>query len=198
VDGTIRLAQALNAINPGAPLVFSSSVSTYGDTTSLKRPVTVDVPQHALDIYADTKIQAEKRLREVYPQTTVLRISGISVPAFQEPPPVWPFMADQRIEFIHRDDVVAALCNAASAKQASGCVFNIAGGRTWRTTGKQYVADYYGILGVPIEEAKFQDKPGWCDWYNTTDSQRVLKYQNTPYKTYLDQIRTEVEKLMQA
>ena len=37
---------------------------------------------------------------------TILRISGISVPAFLAPPPVWPFTAGQRIEFVARDDVV--------------------------------------------------------------------------------------------
>ena len=127
----------------------------------------------------------------------ILRISGVSVPSIQSPPEVWPFMTDQRIEFIHRGDVVTALCAAAGVGGTSGQVFNIAGGVTWRTTGRAYIKDYYDLLGVPIEEAHFQEHPGWCDWYDTEESQRVLRYQNISYQAYLGQLRDEIEKMMQ-
>ena len=197
VEGTARVAEVLKRTNPDAALVFSSSVNTYGDTTAAKPPITVDRPQQALDIYAESKIAAEKYLRESYPNVIILRISGISVPSIQSPPEVWPFMANQRIEFIHRDDVVTALCAAVREERTKGHVFNIAGGPTWRTTGRAYVKDYYDLLGVPIEEARFQEWPGGYDWYDTKESQRVLHYQNTPYQTYLNQLHTEIEKMMQ-
>jgi len=197
VDGTTRMAEALKKANPSAPLVFSSSVSIYGDTTRAKPPIAVGHPQQALDIYAESKIAAERSLRESYPSAVILRISGISVPSIQSPPEVWPFMVDQRIEFIHRDDVVTALCNAVKMKEAKGQVFNIAGGTTWRTKGKTYIKDYYDLLDVPIEEACFQEHPGWCDWYDTKESHRILRYQNTPYQAYLGQLRAEIEKMMQ-
>ena len=196
VEGTARV-EALKQDNPNAPLVFSSSVSIYGDTTGVKPSVTVDHPQQALDIYAESKIAAERSLRESYPNAVILRISGISVPSIQSPPEVWPFMANQRIEFIHRDDVVRALCAVARVEGTKGQVFNIAGGVTWRTTGRPYIKDYYDLLGVPIEEARFQEYPGWCDWYDTGESQRVLCYQNTSYQAYLGQLRDEIEKMMQ-
>ncbi|MBA7557735.1 hypothetical protein ES705_50505 [subsurface metagenome] len=106
-------------------------------------------------------------------------------------------MADQRIEFVHRDDVVTALCAAARMEEAKGQVFNIAGGDTWRTTGQAYTKDFYDLLGVPIEDARFQDEPGWCDWYDTGESQHVLHYRNTSYQAYLGQLRDEIEKMMQ-
>ena len=197
VDGTIRLAEALGQASPGASLVFSSSVTTYGDTTEATPPITVDQPQLPLDIYAESKIASEKSLLQVYPEAVMLRISGISVPSIQFPPEVWPFMAKQRIEFIHRDDVVTALCAALDAEEAQGRVFNIAGGPTWQTTGHGYVKDYYELLGVPIEEASFREDPGWCDWYDTEDSQRVLNYQNTSYQAHLGKLRAEVEEMME-
>ena len=196
VEGTSRLAEALRKSNPNAALVFTSSVSTYGDTTNQKLPVSVAHSQQALDIYAESKIAAEKSLRESCPNAIILRISGISVPSVQSPPDVWPFMADQRIEFVHRDDVVAAICAAVRNEAAKGKVFNIAGGSTWRTAGKAYVKDYFDLLSVPIEEAQFQDKPGWCDWYDTEESQRDLGYQQTSYQVYLQQLSDEIQQMM--
>lgn len=197
IEGTVRLAEALRKANPAAPFIFSSSVSTYGDTTGTEQLVTVDHPQRALDIYAESKIIAERLLLESYPNASILRISGISVPSVRSPPEVWPFMADQKVEFVHRDDVATALCNAVQSKEAAGRTFNIAGGDTWHTTGQAYVKDYFDLLGVPIEEAHFQERPGWCDWYDTDDSQRILSYQKTAYQAYLGQIQSEIDKMMQ-
>lgn len=197
VDSTTRLAKALKQTNPEATLVFSSSVATYGDTTGEGAPITIEQPQQAIDIYSESKIAAEKALRQIYPEAVILRITGISVPSIQSPPAVWPFMEDQRIEFIHRDDVVTALCTAVKEKTAKGQVFNIAGGPTWRITGRTYVKDYFDLLGVPLEEAKFLERPGWCDWYDTDASQSILHYQNTSYQDHLDRLRKEVERMME-
>jgi nucleoside-diphosphate-sugar epimerase len=192
---TLSLARGINRVASNTPFVFSSSVNTYGDTTGEEPPIAVEHSQHASDIYAESKIAAEKVLRETCPHAVILRISGISIPAFREPPEAWPFKADQRIEFVHRDDVVTALCASVDAEEARGQVFNVAGGYSWRTTGWSYVKDYYELLGVPIGEASFRDYPGWFDWYDTSTSQRVLKYQNTSYGTYLGQIEAEIRNL---
>jgi nucleoside-diphosphate-sugar epimerase len=197
VDGTIRLAEAVKKNNSDATFVFSSTVATYGDTTSERSPITTGQPQQAIDIYSESKIAAEKSLRQIYPGAVILRISGISVPSIQSPPEVWPFMADQRIEFIHRDDVVNALCATIKEEKAKGRIFNIAGGPTWRTTGQAYVKDYFDLLGVPMDEAHFMEYPGWCDWYDTDASQEILHYQDTSYQNHLDSLRREVERMME-
>ena len=92
--------------------------------------------------------------------------------------------------------MVSALCAAISEQRAKGQVFNIAGDPTWNTTGGAYVQDYFDLLGVPIEEARFMESPGWCDWYDTRASQDILQYQNTTYQAYLDQIRSQIEEMM--
>src|SRR5215813_6689095 len=56
VDGTANIIRAMEARTRDAVLVFSSSVSTYGNTTPEAPPVRVDHPQTALDIYAASKI----------------------------------------------------------------------------------------------------------------------------------------------
>ena len=198
VDGTMNIIRALEANAREAVLVFSSSVSTYGDTTSETPPVRVTHPQIALDIYAESKIASERLVRQAQLPTVVLRIAGIAVPALQEPPPVWPFTAEQRLEMVHREDVVTALYKALITPAAQGKTLNIAGGATWQTSGRQYVADLYEILGVPLEMAAFrgQDGPGWVDWYDTAESQRLLDYQHHSYTSYLEALRAEVERML--
>jgi len=198
VDGTANIIRAMEARARDAVLVFSSSVSTYGDTTSETPPVRVDHPQTALDIYAASKIASERLVRQSQLPTVVLRIAGIAVPVLQEPPPVWPFTAEQRLEMVHREDVVTALYKALVTPGAQGKTLNIAGGATWQTSGGQYVADHYELLGVPLDLAAFRgrDEPGWFDWYDTAESQRLLDYQHHSYTSYLETLRAEVERML--
>jgi nucleoside-diphosphate-sugar epimerase len=196
VDGTSHIVHALEHLAPHATLVFSSSISTYGDTTQEPPPVGVSHTQRAIDVYAESKIVGEQILRDSRANWVILRIAGIAVPAFQEPPAIWPFMPDQRVELVHRDDVVTAIHHATSARAARGKIFNIAGGATWQISGGEYVERLYDLLGVPFEEATFRTSPGWVDWYDTRESQQFLRYQNTPYGTFLAQIEAEVARLM--
>ena len=196
VDGTARIVQALEALAPDAVLVFSSSVSTYGDTMHEEPPIRVTHPQRAIDMYAESKIAGEQVLLSSHASWIILRIAGIAVPAFQEPPAVWPFMADQRVELVHRDDVVTAIHRATTCPAARRSILHIAGGPSWQTTGRSYVKQLYDLMGVPWEEARFRDAPGWMDWYDTAAAQQLLAYQNTPYEAFLAQIKAEVARLM--
>jgi nucleoside-diphosphate-sugar epimerase len=197
VGGAEKIVKAMTESNPGAMLVFTSSISTYGDTAAEDPPVTIEHSQSAIDIYADSKIAGEQLLRESsLKNTVVLRIAGIVVPAFLEPPEPWPFMIDQRVEMVHRDDVVDALVSAARTPEAGGKVFNIGGGPTWQLRGRDYVRDFYEFMGAPDDDAVYRDSPGWMDWYDTEESQRILGYQNRSYQHYSDEMRAIVEAMM--
>jgi nucleoside-diphosphate-sugar epimerase len=198
VDGTANIIAAMEALAPQAVLVFSSSVSTYGDTTADTPPVAVTHAQTALDLYAESKIASEHLVHAARLDTVVLRIAGIAVPVLQEPPEVWPFTAEQRLEMVQRDDVVLALYKALITPAARRQTLNIAGGATWQTTGRQYVTDLYDIIGVSLELAQFRSpsEPGWVDWYDTAASQSLLDYQQHSYTSYLDTLRAEVERML--
>ncbi len=197
VAGTQNIIDAMEATNPGARLVFTSSISTYGDTSAEDPPVRTSHAQSAIDIYADSKIEGERLIRaSSLDNATVLRIAAIAVPAFLEPPTPWPFMEDQRIEMVHRDDVADALFASASAPDAGDKVFNIGGGPTWQLRGRDYVRDFFDVMGAPVELATYRDAPGWVDWYDTDDSQRILGYQNRSYQHYIGEMQAIIQEMM--
>ena len=198
VGGTQNIIAAMESENPGARLVFTSSISTYGDTSAEEPPVRVGHSQSAIDIYADSKIEGEKLIRDSsLDNTVVLRIAGISVPAFLEPPNPWPFMEDQRVEMVHRDDVADALFASVSAPDAGGRVLNIGGGPSWQLRGHDYVRDFFEVMGAPLEMATYRDSPGWMDWYDTEESQRILGYQNRSYQHYIGEMQAIIQKMME-
>lgn len=193
VQGTANVIAALETESPDAHLVLSSSVCVYGDTSAAQPPIGVSSPLHAFDLYAESKIQAERLVMAGRSPYAVLRISGISVPAFLEPPPVWPFRADQRLEFVCRSDVVAALAACVETEKAAGKLFNVAGGPTWRMLGAEYVARFNEVMGLSPEDAQYSERAGYFDWYDTGESQAILGYQQTSFRQFLERLEEAVE-----
>ena len=195
IDATKKIIEILK---PGASarIVFASSVTTYGDTSGENPPITTSHPQKPVSIYARSKIEAEKIICSSGCPYTILRISGISIPAFLEPPDVWPFTPSQRMEFINRMDVVNAFFQSIIRNEAKETILNIAGGNSWQMRGEEYVRAIYEVMGVSLEEANYKDDPGSFDWYDTTESQHLLGYQDTPFSQFLKLLRQEVEAFM--
>lgn len=196
VEGTRNISESLKSQQSGATLVFTSSISTYGDTSKEPDSIKINQPQNAIDIYAESKIAGEQILIRSGVNFVILRIASIAVPAFLEPPEPWPFTPDQRVEMVHRDDVADAIKTAVDTEEAVGNVFNIAGGSTWRLTGRDYVRDFFNFMGAPVEMAIYREKPGWNDWYDTVESQKILNYQNRSYAYYSGEMKAIVEEMM--
>jgi nucleoside-diphosphate-sugar epimerase len=195
VHATQTLIEMLKQ-TPSAHLVFASSVTTYGDTTKENPPIVASYAGNPTSIYARSKIEAENIIRSSGCPYTILRISGISIPTFMEPPDVWPFTPDQRMEFINRDDVVTAIFQSSVRSQARETVLNIAGGPSWQMLGKEYVQAIYDVMGVPAEEAVYLDGPGSFDWYDTSESQNILGYQETSFSRFIHLLEQDVAALM--
>jgi UDP-glucose 4-epimerase len=187
-DGTANLVAAIKAAGGGARLVFSSTVATYGNTTDDEPPVGVNHPQNPVDIYGESKIAAEQLILEAGIPYTILRISGVVIPALLDPPDPWPFLRDQRMEFVARADVVTALLAAVQTEEAANKILIIAGGESWRMLGHQYVEKVFELLDVPMEEASFRQTPWWSDWYDTVEAQALLDYQHTSFPEFLEQL----------
>ena len=195
VDGTRNLLSCIEKINPNIHIIFSSSVSIYGKNLD-NSTIHLDNTANPDDHYAKTKYDSEVLVERSNINHTILRISGVSIPVFQEPPSEWPFLPNQKIEFIHRDDVVTSICNSVNNEEAYGQMFNISGGKSWQITGERYVKDYFEILEVEMDNAVYQKEEGHFSWYESSKSNKILQYQNNNYENYLAQIRQDLNNLM--
>jgi len=195
VDGTGAVIDACRQAG-SIPLFFSSSVSTYGDTQTEEPPVGVDHSQQALNIYPESKIASEKLVKEAGIPYTILRIAGIAVPAFLDPPEPWPFMPEQRVEFVAINDLVTAMVSLVDNAGAHGKVFNLGGGKSWQVLGKEYARRYCETLEISFDAQTYYETPGWLDWYDTEESQAVLQYQNTSFDDFHAMLKAAMEEAL--
>lgn len=184
IEGTRSI---LKALNPAIPIIFASSVATYGVPTA--EIVDIDHPQKPIDFYGETKLQSEKDIIENSRPFVLLRISGVSVPALLEIPRPWFFTANQHIEFVHLSDAAKAVVNSVGNEAVTGKILQIAGGRTWQLIGQEYSRAICEAFDFPPESATFQERPCWSGWYDTNKSQRLLQYQNHAFEDFIGQLK---------
>jgi nucleoside-diphosphate-sugar epimerase len=94
---------------------------------------------------------------------------------------------DTRVEFCHPDDLAVAILNAVKYFDAvKGNTLVISGGPDQRMLYRDMVGNIIGIMGLPLPPAeKFTREPYCLDWYDTTRSQELLKYQRKTFADYL-------------
>jgi hypothetical protein len=47
-----------------------------------------------------------------------------------------------------------------------------------------------------MDEMHFLNHPGWFNWYDTAESQRLLKYQNTSLKDFFNELDRAVQEAL--
>lgn len=173
-------------------IIFSSSISVYGITSSEKSPINEAHPLQAHNIYSMSKIIAERLIKESANSYNILRIAPISILDLVELPPIIPYKSNQRVEFIFVEDVAHALVNTIE-KSRLGETYNIAGGESWQMTGAEYIERFYQALGVEVEPF-FSDTYTSVDWYNTKQS-KILCYQKTNFYKFEEKLKLLGEEL---
>lgn len=192
VEGTKSLLDACASLSKVPQVVFASSISVYGDTTGEKGVIGPDHPVKPTDWYAESKVEAEEILFASGLPYVNLRISAIVIPAFLDPPEPWSFQNDQKIELVTLGDLVEAMTSLEKLEKALNRTLIISGGKKWQMTGESYVNRWCEIMEIPTEEMIYMDRPGWLNWYDSSQSQGLLEYQNTAPEAFFKELEAAV------
>jgi len=196
VEGTKILLDVLGDIPKTPDIIFTSSVSVYGDTSREDKLIGPDHQVNPDDWYAESKAKAEDILFSSKMPYVNLRISGVVIPAFLDPPDPWAFQEGQKIELICLSDLTGAMAALAGNSGAVGKTLILAGGKSWQVKGKDYVQRWGEIMEIPYEEMNFPERPGWLNWYDTDESQKLLNYQKTTLEDFYGQLNAAVKEAL--
>lgn len=196
VEGTKALLDTISGLTSPPRVVFTSSVHVYGNTSDEKVLIGPDHPVNPDDWYAESKVEAEQILFSSGVNYANLRISGVVIPAFLDPPEPWAFTADQKIELICLKDLAYAMSVIPDHFDILGKTLILAGGKSWQVTGMTYVKRWGQIMDIPLDEMNFLDHPGWFNWYDTTESQRLLAYQKTSLDDFFQELDHAVQEAL--
>jgi nucleoside-diphosphate-sugar epimerase len=186
VGGTRNLLSAMKAVSTPPKLVFSSSMHVYGKTQDRTPPRTASDPVLPTDHYARHKIACEQMIRASDLRWSVLRLAAAFPLALRLDPGMFDVPLDNRIEFVHTRDVGLALAKASRSEDVWGKTLLIGGGPSCQFYYRDLVQRVLDAIGVGmLPQQAFTSTPFDTDWLDTTESQRLLNYQQRDLDDYI-------------
>lgn len=191
IGGTRNVLELINE-SQGNPLVlFTSSFAVWGHKQSSPPPRTVNCSLEATDNYSRHKIECEQMVRSQSNPWVILRIGAcfdtrnrhIDKEHFRM---MLDTKANNRIEYIHPQDVATAAVNAVERKEAHNKLHLIGGGKSCQITQEQMMNTLLGAAGFTLKERDFGNESFYSDWMDTTESQRILEFQNHSFNSLRD------------
>jgi len=188
VGGTEVVLEA--CARAGAGLVYPSSVTVYGPGRVEGPPRTAEDPLVPTDSYSGHKAECERMIRESGVRWSIMRL-GVSVdPAASQVSAdvlraMFEISPETRMEYVHPADVATAFANLLEAPEAWGRVLLIGGGERCRIRQRDLFDAVFTAAGIgPLPAEAFGDAPYYTDWMDTTESQRLLRYQRHTFDDF--------------
>lgn len=149
VEGTRNVVAALREQNPAPRLVYTSSISVYGDRVDEPSIQVGDALRPSLgDEYAKTKIQAEKLIRNSNLKWTIFRLCGILTDRLKIQPLMFHMPLNTALEWCHAEDAGYALVAALNCDRLGERIFNLGGGARCRTKASDFLKRMFPLFGL--------------------------------------------------
>ena len=191
VGGTRVIVDLLKEKGGHIPFVFTSSAAAFGPTPNATEPLSPEKHEPKPgDVYGETKLQAERLIRESGIDHIILRLSATMYFIFEtsDIKRMFTVPLNNRIEHCHPDDTACAIVNAVkNFDTAKGNTLVVSGGPRLRMLYKDLIGGMLRVMGLPLPPAhKFTKKPYYLDWYDTSKAQKLLRYQKKTFSDYLN------------
>ncbi|CAM4192270.1 NAD-dependent epimerase/dehydratase family protein [Flavobacterium weaverense] len=197
LNGTQNLVKQLEKHSPTAFMMFSSSISVYGDRIVDPYINVGDQLQPSEgDYYATTKIAAEEYIRNSKLDYTIFRLAAImgnhkiSKLMFHQP-------LNTALEIATPRDTARAFVNGIEKQHLlSKRIFNLGGGESCRASYKVFLERSFAIFGLGklnFPEHAFADKNFHCGYYaDGDDLEEIVHFRQD---TLDDYFKMESEKV---
>ena len=197
VIGTQNIIQLLEKTSPEAFLLYSSSISVYGDR--IQNPnISVQDSLNARqeDIYAQTKIESEKLIKKsklnwsVFRLTAIMKNHKMSKLMFHMP-------LSTMIEICTPNDTAKAFTEAIRHRdELSGRVFNLGGGESCYIAYRKFLEKSFCLFGLGtlnFPEHAFAERNFHCGIFVDGDElENILHFRNDSVETYFADVKRSI------
>jgi nucleoside-diphosphate-sugar epimerase len=192
VQGTRNLVEAVQQHAPAAFLLYTSSISVYGDRVATPWIKVSDslCPSEG-DYYAITKIRAEQIVKESGLRWSIFRLTGIFKPTDNFDPLFFHMPLETSLEIATTRDTGFALVQALDCQpELQGRTFNLGGGARCRVVYRDFVDRSFaraGLAGLNFPAEAFAERNFHCGYYADADElEGLLHFQRDSLEDYLD------------
>lgn len=198
VGGTQNIVNAMNKFNPEAFLIYTSSISVYGDRIENPEISILDsLSPSPRDFYAKTKIKAENYIKINTKNFTIFRLSAVMDIRMNLDPLFFHMPLNTPLEIVTAGDVASALVNAVDKKYyLNERIFNLGGGKNCRISYEDFLNKNFKLFGlkkINFPKYAFAEKNFHCGYFKDSKSlDNLLHFQRDTIDDYLEQVAQRV------
>ena len=197
VDGIQNVIKAMESQANPPKLIYTSSVTVYGDRRDnpiikLSDPININTE----DLYASTKVKAEKLIKESKLEYSIFRVSYVLATDVLRFRTVMFYIAlDTSVEIIHAKDVGLALVNAIDSNEIWNNTFNLGGGKLCQILYKDNIDDILEIMGFGrnfLPDETFSKHDSHCGFFDDEEMSyinNILKFQNHTLEDFYKEVK---------
>lgn len=194
--GTQTIIKTIMKLDKKPFLIFSSSVSVYGDRLKNYWIKVGDAlnPSEG-DYYAKTKIATEEMIISSNVPYVIFRLTGImGHPATD--PLMFHMPLDTKLEIASVEDTAYAFIKALEhTEELNGKIFNLSGGKRCRTTYREFIATMFKIYGINVsylKDVSFAEHNFHCGYFKDADKLNdILSFQQDTLESYYNRVKTK-------
>lgn len=198
VWGTHNVVEAMKRYAPDAFLLYSSSVSVYGDRVNNPWIAVGDTlkPSDG-DMYGGSKVTAEKLVENSGLDYSIFRFTGIMSPgqvtSGRIDPMLFHMPLNTSLELATTRDCGFAMARAIyHLGDLKGRTFNLSGGEACRVEYRELLSRTFDVLGMDfskLDENAFATRNFHCGFFKDSDElEQILHFQRDSVETYLQWI----------
>lgn len=194
IDGTQLLLECLEKNSPGCFLLYSSSISVYGDRLEdYWISVNDELKPSKGDNYGKSKIAAEKAIKESKLKWSIFRLTAIM--GNHKPSGLMFFQPlSTKMEIATIEDTGRAFVNALEClEKLEQKVFNLGGGKDCRIQYDEFLERSFrqiGLGGANFPENAFAEQNFHCAYYKDSDVLNdILEFRRDDLEAYLKKER---------
>lgn len=193
MGGTVNVIEAMKAgLSQGRKLVYISSIGVWGNTRRPPPGLKVSDPVNPLTVYGRQKVECEEMVKKSGLDWCILRLAvapPLKGERIETAAALFEIPLDAHLEFVDPRDVGLAVANSVTSSEVWGKTLLIGGGSRNQMLYRDFIKIFWGFLG-PIPEEAFAppDSPGWAEWVDSSESQRLLNYQNHTLQEFVEEM----------
>lgn len=198
--GTENIVEAIKEYNNKCVLMFSSSISVYGDRVknyNIKLGDELNISKG--DYYALIKKETEEMIKKSGINYIIYRLTAImDVPKID--PLMFHMPLDTKIEISSARDTARAFVNGIEhINLLNKNIYNLGGGESCRTTYRELLKNCFKIYGLKysyLDEKAFAEKNFHCGYYIDGDILNdIVNFRQDTLDTYYRYLEKNVSKL---
>jgi UDP-glucose 4-epimerase len=193
VGGTVNVIEAMKAgLSQGRKLIYISSIGVWGNTRRPLPGLKASDPVSPLTVYGRQKVECEDLVKNSGLDWCILRLAvapPLKGDRIETAAVLFEAPLDAHWDFVDPRDVGLAVANSVASSEVWGKTLLIGGGSRNQMLYRDFIKTFWGFLGSFPEDAFAPpDSPMWTEWVDSSESQRLLNYQNHTLQEFVKEM----------